>query len=162
MAGGSGWRRGYRFIRKMIRNKYVLFVFRVIVGGIFIWAGLLKIVDPLDFAQSISNYRAFSQGLSFFLAVFLPWIEVICGVFLILGIFPRASSLLLSSLLVAFLILIAATIMRGIDIDCGCFGRFSQKVSFRLIIEDILLFYLSLNILFSKADQPVLLFRQKN
>jgi len=130
----------------MIRNKYILFAFRLVVGGIFIWAGLLKIFDPLGFAESIANYKAFPQVISFFLAMVLTWIEVSCGVFLILGIFRSASALLLSGVLASFLVLIAVTILRGIDVDCGCFGSLSRKVDYKLILTDSVLLFFSLNI----------------
>jgi putative oxidoreductase len=134
----------------MIRNKYILVAFRLVVGGVFIWAGVSKIFDPLGFAQNIVNYRAFPQVMSFFLALVLPWIEVICGAFLILGIFRSASALLLSGLLAVFLVLITVTIIRGIDIDCGCFGSLSAKVDYKLILEDSILLFFSLNIYFSR------------
>jgi len=130
----------------MIRNKYILFAFRLMVGGVFIWTGLLKIFDPLGFAQNIANYKVFPQGISFFLALFLPWIEVICGAFLIVGIFRGASSLLLSGLLSVFLVLIILTILRGIDIDCGCFGSIGRKIDYKLILMDSVLLFFSLNI----------------
>ncbi|HEB34627.1 MAG TPA: DoxX family membrane protein [Candidatus Aminicenantes bacterium] len=133
----------------MIRNKYILIAFRLVVGGMFIWAGISKIIDPLGFAQNIANYRVFPEGISFFLALVLPWIEVICGVFLILGIFLSASALLLSGFLVVFLVLIAATLIRGIDIDCGCFGSLSGKVDYKLILTDSILLFFCLNIYFS-------------
>jgi uncharacterized membrane protein YphA (DoxX/SURF4 family) len=133
----------------MIRNKYILIAFRLVVGGMFIWAGVSKIIDPLGFAQNIANYRVFSEGISFFLALVLPWIEVICGVFLILGIFRFASALLLSGFLVVFLVLITATLIRGIDIDCGCFGSLSGKVDYKLILTDSILLFFCLNIYFS-------------
>lgn len=136
----------------MIRNKYLLFAFCLVLGGVFIWAGLLKLFDPLGFAESIANYRAFPHMLSFILALVLPWIEVICGVLLIIGLLRRSSAFLLSVLLVAFLVLIAVTIMRGIDIDCGCFGTFSRKVDYTLILSDCVLLFLSLNIFFSKRQ----------
>lgn len=116
----------------MIKNRYFLFVFRLVVGGVFIWAGLLKIFDPLGFAQAIANYRVFPHWMSFILALVLPWMEVICGVFLVLGLLRQSSSLILSLFLVGFLILISSTMVRGIDIDCGCFGRFSQRVDYKL------------------------------
>jgi uncharacterized membrane protein YphA (DoxX/SURF4 family) len=134
----------------MLRNKYVLIGFRLVVGGMFIWAGVSKIIDPLGFAQNIANYRVFSQGISFFLALVLPWAEVFCGAFLILGIFRSASALLLSGFLVVFLVLIAVTMIRGIDIDCGCFGSLSGKVDFKLIVTDSILLFFSLNIFFSR------------
>ena len=64
------------------------------------------------------------------------------------GEFKQASSLLLSLLLVAFLILIIATIIRGIDIDCGCFGSLSRKVDYKLIITDFFLLFISLAVFF--------------
>jgi len=136
----------------MIHNKYVIFIFRLVVGGVFIWAGLLKILNPLDFAQSIKNYQIFPLGVSFFLALFLPWIEIICGIFLILGIFRHTSSLIISVLLVAFLGLIIMTLVRGIDIDCGCFGSLSGSVDFKLLAIDSILCFLALNIYFSRSE----------
>jgi uncharacterized membrane protein YphA (DoxX/SURF4 family) len=138
----------------MIRNKYILIAFRLVVGGIFIWAGVSKIIDPLGFAQDIANYRVFPAGISFFLALVLPWMEVICGAFLILGIFRYASALLISGFLAVFLALIIVTIIRGIDIDCGCFGSLGAKVDYKLILADSVLLFFSLNIYFShKLEQ---------
>ena len=134
----------------MIRNKYILIAFRLVVGGMFVWAGVSKIIDPLGFAQNIANHRVFPEGISFFLALVLPWIEVICGVLLILGIFRSASALLLSGFLAVFLVLSTVTILRGIDIDCGCFGSLSGKVDYKLILMDSVLLFFSLNIYFSR------------
>lgn len=130
----------------MIRNRRVLFFFRLIVGGIFIWAGLLKIFSPLDFAQNIKNYRLLSSEISFWLALFFPWVEMLCGAFLILGVFRRASSLLLSLFLLSFIILVSVTILRGIDTDCGCFGSLSRKADIKLLLLDSVLFFFCLNI----------------
>lgn len=131
----------------MIRNTYVLWLFRLVVGGVFIWAGILKILDPLEFAQNIANYRVVSRDISFFLALVLPWLEVLCGVLVILGIFRSASSLLLSGMLGIFLVLITVTILRGLDVDCGCFGSIGRHVDYRLLLTDIVLLYMTLNIL---------------
>ena len=132
----------------MIRNKHILFTFRLTVGSIFTWAGLLKIIDPHGFAQSIANYKIFPQGMSLFLALVLPWIEVICGIFLISGIFRKASTLIISGSLAIFLILITVSILRGLDIDCGCFGNLGRKVDYKLLLVDSLLLFFSLNIVF--------------
>ncbi len=132
----------------MVQNKYIIFVFRLIVGGTFIWAGILKIIDPLEFAQNISNYRVFSRIVSFFLALILPWVEVICGFFLILGFLRRGSALLLSLLLFSFLGLIGVTLIRGINIDCGCFGSLNRKLDISLFFTDLVLLLMCLNIYF--------------
>jgi len=137
----------------MIRNKSVLLVFRLVVGGVFIWAGLLKILDPLEFAQNIANYRVFSPDLSLLTAIVLPWLEILCGVLVIFGIIRSASSLLLSGLLAAFLVLIMVTIFRGLDVDCGCFGSLGRHVDYRLLLTDIVLLYLTLNIFVSSLSR---------
>ena len=87
----------------MIRNKYIQFTFRLVLGGVFIWTGLLKIIDPLEFAQSIANYRTFPRLFVLLLALILPWIELICGVCLILGLFQESSAVILSGMLIGFL-----------------------------------------------------------
>jgi uncharacterized membrane protein YphA (DoxX/SURF4 family) len=137
----------------MIRNKSILLVFRLVVGGVFIWAGLLKILDPLEFAQNIANYRVFSRDLSLLAAIVLPWLEILCGVLVIFGIFRSASSLLLSGLLAAFLVLITVTIFRGLDVDCGCFGSLGRHVDYSLLLADIVLLYLTLSIFVSSLSR---------
>lgn len=139
----------------MIGNKYLLLTFRLVVGGIFIWAGISKIFDPLGFAESIANYRAFSHWMTFFAALVLPWLEMICGVFLVLGFFRRSSALLLSLLLASFLALVAVTLARGINIDCGCFGSVSRKIDVSLMLFDCVLLFLSLNIFFQPPPQRI-------
>lgn len=134
------------WLKKMIRNKSVLWIFRLIVGGVFVWAGLMKILEPLEFAQNTANYRLFSRDLSFLIALVLPWVEVLCGILLIFGISRSASSLLLSGLLGLFLMLILVTLWRGLDVDCGCFGSVGRHVDYRLLITDILLLYMAVNI----------------
>jgi putative oxidoreductase len=134
----------------MIRNKHILLFFRLAVGGVFIWAGLLKIFDPLGFAQNIANYRIFSQSVSLFLALILPWIEVICGLSLVMGIFRETASFILSGSLVVFLGLIIVTLIRGLDIDCGCFGSLNRSVDYKLLLMDCVLLFLSLNIFMSQ------------
>ncbi len=134
----------------MTGNRFILLAFRIVVGGVFLWSGLLKVSDPLGFAQSIANYRLFSREMSFFIALILPWVEVICGVFLLLGIFRASSSLLISGLMAAFLGLVILTLIRGLDIDCGCFGTISRKVDVQLLLADSLLLFFSLSLFFSR------------
>jgi putative oxidoreductase len=135
-----------------MNNRHLQFVFRIILGGVFIWAGILKIFNPLGFAQDIANYRVFPQAVSFFLALFLPWIEVFCGALVILGVLRRSSSLLLSGLLVSFLVLIVTTLIRGIDVECGCFGSLSRTVDYKLLLTDLGLLFLALSIFFYNRD----------
>ncbi len=131
----------------MIRNRPLLLLFRVVLGGLFIYAGVVKIVDPLGFAQDIRNYRLVGQSLSFIVAVVLPWLEVLAGVFLIAGIWKRGAALVITGLLVFFIVLTLVTMARGLDVDCGCFGSLSRKSGWGVVLEDLAMLALGLCLL---------------
>jgi uncharacterized membrane protein YphA (DoxX/SURF4 family) len=133
----------------MVKNRTALLVFRLVLGGLFVYAGVLKVGDPLDFAQNIRNYQLVGQSLSFVAALILPWLEVVAGVFLIAGIWKRGAALVVSSLLVFFVILTAVTMIRGLDVDCGCFGAVDRKAGLSVILEDLGMLYLGLCVLFA-------------
>jgi uncharacterized membrane protein YphA (DoxX/SURF4 family) len=128
----------------MVRHKTVLLVFRVVLGGLFVYAGAVKVVDPLDFAQNIRNYRLVGQSLAFIAALVLPWLEILAGAFLVAGVWKRGAALVVSGLLVFFIILTAVTMIRGLDIDCGCFGAIDRKAGLSVLLEDLGMLYLGL------------------
>jgi uncharacterized membrane protein YphA (DoxX/SURF4 family) len=132
----------------MIRNRPLLLVFRVVLGGLFIYAGVVKVVDPLGFAQDIRNYRLVGQSLAFVAAVVLPWLEIVAGAFLIPGVWKRGASLVITGLLVFFIVLTLVTMARGLDIECGCFGSLSRKSGWGVVLEDLGMLALGLCILF--------------
>ncbi|MBE3131704.1 MAG: DoxX family membrane protein [Acidobacteria bacterium] len=133
----------------MIKNKTLLVLFRLVLGGLFVYAGVVKVLDPLDFAQNIRNYRLVGQSLSFIAAVVLPWLEILAGVALALGVWKRASALIISGLLVFFILLTLVTIARGLDVDCGCFGALSRKSGLGVILEDLGMLFMGLCLLFA-------------
>ena len=100
----------------------LLVCFRMILGVIFFYAGIIKIYDPQGFALAVYNYHILPGFLINPVAVILPWVEVIAGAALILGIMVQGSSLIVSGLLVIFLCAIGAALVRGLDISCGCFN----------------------------------------
>ena len=102
----------------------------LIVAGIFIYAGAIKALDPVQFASDIDNYKILPWPFSVALAFYLPWLEIFCGFALVARTLYRgALSILTTSILVFTLATIAANV-RGLDITCGCFGHASQNWSF--------------------------------
>jgi putative oxidoreductase len=134
----------------MVKNKTVLFVFRIVLGGLFVYAGIVKVLAPLDFAQNIRNYDLVGQSLSFIAAIVLPWLEILAGAFLIAGIWQRSAALVISGLLAFFIALTIVTMIRGLDVDCGCFGAIDRKAGLSVILEDLAMLYLGLCLLVSK------------
>ena len=134
----------------MVRNKYVLLFFRLLVGAVFVYAGIVKIAEPLDFAESIRNYQLVGQALSFLAALVLPWLEVVCGLSLAFGFPKRAAALLVSLMLGFFILLTLVTIVRGLNVDCGCFGALSRTAGWPLVLEDAAMLYMALSVLRSE------------
>jgi uncharacterized membrane protein YphA (DoxX/SURF4 family) len=134
-------------------KRRLLLLFRVVVGGVFVWAGGLKIIAPLGFAQNIENYQVVSRELAFITALVLPWIEVLSGAFLILGVLLRSSALLISLQLVGFIGLVASALARGIDTTCGCFGSLSRRADLTLILTDAVLLVLVLIVFFARPAE---------
>jgi len=134
----------------MFRNKYLLLAFRLVVGGVFIWSGMLKVLDPLGFAQNVEAYELFPRWMCLLVAVTLPFVEVVTGLLLVLGLFRRAAALIACGLLSGFIILVAVTMVRGLDLSCGCFGSFSGKVGWPLLVQDIVLLFMALYVFLSR------------
>jgi putative oxidoreductase len=95
----------------MTRNRYVLLAFRLIVGGVFIWSGVLKAVHPLDFVQNVAAYELFPRWMSLLIGLGLPWVEMAAGALLVLGLFRRAAALVAGGLLASFILLVALTVL---------------------------------------------------
>ena len=133
----------------MIRNKSVLFAFRLIVGGLFITLGSLRLPILSASPRTSGTTGSFPQEICFFTALILPWLEVLAGACLITGIFKKTGALLISGMLAFFIVLVAVTMIRGIDVECGCFGTFSRKADWRLILEDLIMLVMSLGVALS-------------
>ena len=102
----------------------------LIIGGIFIYAGAIKVLDPIGFARDIDNYHIVPWPLSVWLAFYLPWLEIFCGLAVLCGIFYRGGLLILNALISIFIIASIVAKARGLDITCGCFGHASKYLSF--------------------------------
>lgn len=99
-------------------------------GGIFVYAGATKIIDPTSFARSIERYDALPYWAVSPLAIYLPWLEVVLGLALLLCKRLREAAAYLSlSLMFVFTAAFVIAWSRGISIDCGCFGGDSLQGS---------------------------------
>ena len=102
---------------------WLTFVFRLILGGVLLVAGALKVTDPYSSATSVRAYQIPPVDLANLLGFILPFAEVAIGIFLIVGIWVRLNAIAGGALMIMFIIAIGQAWARGISLDCGCFGK---------------------------------------
>ena len=116
-----------------IKNRTSNIIWRIldfVLAGIFIYAGALKAIDPVQFASDIDNYKIFPWPISVALAFYLPWLEIFCGFALVVRLLYRGALSILTMLILTFTLVTIAAKVRGLDITCGCFGHARQNWSF--------------------------------
>lgn len=123
-------------------------VFRVYLAGIFIYASLHKINFPADFADNIASYLIVPQVFVNPLAVFMPWMELVCGLFLLAGVRVRAASLLISVMLFLFTIAVTVALVRETPIGCGCFQNVGDPISWLTVLRDLTWLAMGLHVYF--------------
>lgn len=148
-------------------SPWMAFFFRVVLGGIFLYAGIVKSQDPEGFAQAIYNYRILPGWLINPVAILLPWVEIVMGAALFLGFWVPGASLLACGFLGAFALALCINLARGLDIDCGCFSTVQSGSGNTTwyFLRDILLMGLALHVFFldkQKASLADLLRRKVN
>ena len=104
-----------------IRSLKLSLIFRVILGIIFIYASYDKILDPAAFSKNIHNFHLTPVAIENLAALIIPWLELIIGVLLIIGLFLEGTTSIIIVLLVFFIFILSQAVYRGIDVHCGCF-----------------------------------------
>ena len=99
---------------------------RLILGAVFIYASIDKIAHPEAFAKAVYNYQILPGFLINLTAIILPWLELILGLFLIIGLFREGSAFIVTLLLIVFFVAIIFNLARGLDIHCGCFSTSTE------------------------------------
>jgi len=129
----------------------VLFVIlRLVLGGIFILAGVPKILHPAAFAEALYNYQILPNIFVNIVAIVMPWVEVVVGGLLVAGVWMEGAILIYNFLVIAFSCALAFNLSRGLDINCGCFSPTGGDViNMGTILRDVLILCLSLYLFYA-------------
>ena len=143
MDSGNGKKWGIK-LKKMKTNYSIFLVFaiKLVLGITFIYASWHKIEDPAGFAKILYGYDIFPGFSINILAIVIPFVELVAGFSLIMGLFPRSAVLILNVLLFGFVLAVGFNLLRGHQFDCGCFSLADQShttSNISLLIRDILL-----------------------
>lgn len=112
---------------------------RLVVALVFFYAGMVKAVDPVGFAGQVANYQLLPYAWNVLVAATLPYLEILCGVLLLANQRVRPALLVLIVLNLVFMVLLGSVLVRGLDIDCGCFSTGNEQGSSALqaLLRDI-------------------------
>ncbi|MRR57258.1 MAG: DoxX family membrane protein [Deltaproteobacteria bacterium] len=139
---------------KMKTKQHILLALRIGLGVVFVYAGILKITEPVAFAGSVAAYKILPYYFNYLVAATIPWVEAACGLLLIVGYRVKAAAGIVAGMNVLFIVLLASTIMRGLDIDCGCFRQGGEKTSAWIaILRDILFLSVALIIISARKER---------
>ena len=125
-------------IRTIVSHPAVGLVMRVYLGGIFIYASMSKINYPAEFAESIAAYQLVPHWALHPMALLMPWLELISGVLLVVGVRTRAAAAAVGGMLAVFSLAVLLALLRGIPAGCGCFSSVEEPLGWGTFARDLL------------------------
>jgi len=124
------------FFKRVITSEYLAFVLRIYIGYFFVYASMSKIPYPAQFAEATANYRIVPYWMLHPGAVFLPWIEFVSGLFLMIGFLSRTAAVVIGLMLVMFNVMVAINMYWGAPISCGCYDTVGEPIGWKKLIEN--------------------------
>lgn len=106
--------------------RFALIAARLAMAGIFIYASIDKIAHPAAFAKDVYNYQILPDAWVNLTALVLPWLELILGLCLLAGVWVPGAVLAVNGLLLVFFAALVFNMVRGLDVNCGCFSTGSD------------------------------------
>lgn len=135
---------------------------RLYLGLIFVLACAHKIAQPGSFAVDIATYDILPLSLVNLMAVTLPWVELVVGVMLIIGLRVRGAALVVTGMMMMFTVALGIALSKGLDMSCGCFASESvvneDPISSLTIVRDI--FWLVLAVYVTLFDRNAIGFER--
>jgi len=152
------------FRQFLISNSWIELAARWILGLTFIYASFHKITAPADFAKIVYGYDLFPTVFINLIAIIIPFLELITGLALVIGFYPRSAAIIINTLLMAYLVVLTINLIRGHKFDCGCFafgqGGYTGSSEVTLV-RDIIYFILGLPVVLFSGVRKMCLFSRR-
>ena len=143
---------GMSLLERFFTHPHLALILRLYIGGLFMYAGISKINNIGQFTVAIATYGIVSYSTAEIMAIVLPWIELISGIFLVAGIGAPFSAAIIAVLLALFSIAIMINLIRGVPLHCGCFrgapASVSDVIGWWEFARDILWVIMTLHVFF--------------
>ncbi|MDX1972703.1 MAG: MauE/DoxX family redox-associated membrane protein [Candidatus Sumerlaeia bacterium] len=137
-------------MNRVFWSEFFLISARLLSGGALLVASIGKLQDPAKLMLSMKSFELVPEFVIPFSAYLLPWLELFVGICLIYGVLARGAAFWASILYVIFTVALASVLIRGMNVDCGCFGAIagSGPVGIHSIIRNLILLSASLVVLY--------------
>jgi len=124
-------------LRQWLTHPVTIRVAQLVIGVLFIVAALAKLGDLAAFAEQIHNFRILPLAAENLVAATLPWIELVAGLALVFRVQPRSGAWVVGGMTAVFTLAVIAAWIRGLDIECGCFGTAdSSRVGLEKLLQN--------------------------
>ncbi len=118
---------------------WVLFLMRMLLGAVFSYSAWCKILAPQALSDAIVGFEIIPESIALEAAIMLIWLELFCGIFMFLGLWARATVIVITCILTLFEIGLIHVVISGIEVSCGCFGQFSETpVGWSTIVRNMI------------------------
>jgi putative oxidoreductase len=134
-------------IRTIVANPFVGLVLRVYLGGVFVYASMYKINYPAEFAESVAAYQLVPFWALNPMALLMPWVELVAGVLLVMGVRTRAAAVAIGGMLALFSLAVLLALVRGIPVGCGCFSSIEEPLGWGTLMRDLLWLAMAVRVL---------------
>ncbi len=136
----------------VVRNRYLSFVFRLAFGVTFIVSGAWKLPEGGSFVTKVEGFDLLPDALAQFYGTALPWVEIVIGALLVLGLFSRLASAIGGLVSLSFIVANSLVLYRGLNLECGCFGDLAVLQTRDALLIDFAMLIMALQILFHKGE----------
>jgi uncharacterized membrane protein YphA (DoxX/SURF4 family) len=140
-------------VGQVLSHRYLTLGTRLVLGGVFLFAGAAKLGQLPDFVRMVYQYQVFPwYSLAQVYGYALPFVEVGIGLFLVLGLLLRISSVVSILIVVSFVIAKSVALARGMNMSCGCFGEAAVMLVSQSLIIDFFDLAMGVQVLFHRGE----------
>jgi len=136
------------YIKRIVTSEYLALVLRIFVGYFFIYSSVSKIPYPAQFADLLASYRLFPYPVVNILAVVVPWLELVTGLFIIIGLRNRASVIIIMLMYIGFAVAVGLNVIVDSPITCGCYDTVGEPVSWMKVGKNMVWMLFTIQIFF--------------